>query len=137
MKNCNNEQKSVVLYLRASNHSHPNEALYRQRQQLTAYCEANGYNVADEILAVGNRQQSLPMLRKAIDCAKNTEDKTLMMQSSKIVVGTFAELNEITGLIEESGVTIKTVDGSYENAVQYGMSPEALIAQTLATIDEE
>ena len=137
MKNCNNEQNSVVLYLRSSNHSHPNEALYRQKQALTAYCEANGYKVADEIFAVGSRQQSLPMLHRAIDCAKNTEGKTLMMQSSKIVVGTFAELNEITDLIEESGVTIKTVDGSYENAVQYGMSPEALIAQTLATIDEE
>ena len=137
MENCNNEQKPVVIYVRASNHPHTNEALYRQRQTLTAYCEANGYKVADEILAVGDRQQSLPMLRKAIDCAKNTEGKTLMMQSSKIVVGTFSEVNEIADLIADSGVTIRTTDGSYEAVAQYGVSTEALIAQTLATSDEE
>ena len=101
------------------------------------YCEQNGYAVADEVSTIGNRQDSLSALKKAIECAKNTDGKTLLMASTNRVVGTHKELTEVSALIESAGVTIATMDGSFEDVQRYGASPEALIAETLSAIDEE
>ncbi len=130
-------KQPVVIYARESNHTGADECLEKQKDRLKAYCEQNGYAVADEVSTIGNRQDSLSALKKAIECAKNTDGKTLLMASTNRVVGTHKELTEVSALIESAGVTIATMDGSFEDVQRYGASPEALIAETLSAIDEE
>ena len=93
--------------------------------------------IADEVATIGSREDSLPALKKAIEYAQTTPSRTILMASSNRVVGTASELESITELMNQSGVIIHTMDGSYEMVAQYGSSPEMLIAQTLADTDED
>ena len=129
--------QSVVIYARESKHAGAEESLERQKESLKAYCEQNGYVVADEVATIGNRQDSMCVLKEAIERAKNTEGKTLFMSSTNRVVGTHKEITVVTDLIESAGVTIATMDGSFEHIQKYGVSVESLIASTLAATDEE
>lgn len=130
-------KQPVVIYARESNHAGANESLEKQKNMLKAFCEQNGYAVADEVSTIGSRQDSLAVLKKAIECAQNTDGKTLLMASTNRVVGTISEMETVTNLIEKSGVTIKTMDGSFEDVQKYGVSTLALITETMAAIDEE
>ena len=126
-----------MIYARESKHAGAEESLERQKDRLKAFCEQNGYVVADEVVTIGNRQDSMCALKEAIERAKNTESKTLFMASTNRVVGTHKEITEVTDLIESAGVTIATMDGSFEYIQKYGVSFESLIASTIAAIDEE
>lgn len=130
-------RKSVVIYARESNHTGAEESLEKQKERLKEFCEQKGYLVANEVATIGNRQESLSALKQAIECAKNAEGKTLLMASSNRVVGTYKEVAEIAELIAESGITITTMDGSYENILKCGTSPSLLIEKTLSTSDDE
>ena len=120
--------KSVVLYARESNHAGAEASLERQREKLKAFCEEKGYAIADEVSTIGSRQDSMPALKKAIECAKNTEGKTLLIAASNRVVGTFNEVSEISKMIKDAGVAISTMDNSFETV---------LVASTLAAFDDE
>lgn len=124
-------EKTVLLYVRESNHSGAEEALERQKEKLEAFCEQQGYAVSDVVSTIGSRQDSLTALEQAIECAKNTEGKTLLMASTNRVVGTVSEMETVANLIKNSGVSIVTMDGSYEHLQLYATSTEALIAETL------
>lgn len=130
-------KQPVVIYARESNHASADVSLEKQKERLKAFCEQNGYVVADEVSTIGSRQDSLTALKEAIECAKNTDGKTLLMASTNRVVGTYKELTEVAELIESAGVTIATMDGSFEDVQRYGTSPSALIAETLAATDKE
>lgn len=130
-------KKSVVIYARESNHAGANESLEKQKERLKAFCEDYGYVVADEVSAIGNRQDSLNALKEAIELSKNTGSKTLFMASTNRVVGTRDELTAVTELIESAGVTIATMDGEFEYIQKYGIEPSALFAITTETTDEE
>lgn len=127
----------VVLYARESNHEGADESLERQKEKLKDFCAEKGYDIADEVATIGSREDSLPALKKAIEYAQTTPSRTILMASSNRVVGTASEMESIAELIDQSGVKIHTMDGSYEMATQYGASPEMLIAQTMATADED
>lgn len=127
----------VVLYARESNHEGADESLERQKERLKDFCAEKGYDIVDEVATIGSREDSLPALKKAIEYAKTTPSRTILMASSNRVVGTASELESITELMNQSGVIIHTIDGSYEMVAQYGSSPEMLIAQTLADADED
>lgn len=129
--------KSVVLYVRESNHANADAALERQKEKLKAFCEQKGYVVADEVSTIGSRQDSLIALKEAIECANNIEGKTLLMASSNRVVGTLNEVTAVTELLENAGVTIATMDGSFEDVQRYGASPSMLIVNTLMDLDDE
>lgn len=130
-------KKNVVIYARESNHVGAEESLAHQKDRLRAYCEQNGYGVADEISTTGSRQDSLTALKEAISRAKSTDGKTLLIASTNRVVGTKEELTEVTELIESAGVTIATMDGSFEGVQKYGVDFSSLIAETLASVDDE
>lgn len=132
-----NNNQSVVVYARESKHAGAEESLEKQKEKLRAFCEQNGYDIFGEIAFVENRQDSMHYLKLAIELAKNTEGKTLLMASSNRVAGTHKEITEITDLIESAGVKIATMDGSYEHIQKYGVSFESLIASTLSATDEE
>lgn len=129
--------KSVVLYVRESNHVGAKEALEKQKEKLKAFCDQQGYVVADEVSTIGSRKDSLIALKEAIECAKNIEGKTLLMASSNRVVGTLNEVTAVAELLENAGVTIATMDGSFEEVQRCGVSPSMLIATTLSAIDDE
>lgn len=132
-----NNNQSVVIYARESKHAGAEESLERQKEKLRAFCEQNGHDIFGEIAFVENRQDSMHYLKLAIELAKNTEGKTLLMASSDRVTGTHEEITKVTDLIESAGVTITTMDGSYEHIQKCGVSFESLIASTLAATDEE
>ena len=127
----------VVLYARESNHEGADESLERQKERLKDFCAEKGYDIADEVATIGSREDSLPALKKAIEYAKTTPSRTILMASSNRVVGTASELESITELMNQSGVIIHTMDGSYEYADQYHTTPEAIIASTLAGFDAD
>ena len=127
--------KKILIYMRESNHPGAEEALERQRERLKAFSEQKGYVVVDEIATIGNRQDSLSALKQAIELAKNIEDKTLLMASTNRVVGTKKELIAVTELIESAGVTIATMDDSFESVQKYGTSDLGLVADTLSGMD--
>lgn len=130
-------KQPVVIYARESNHTGADQCLEKQKDRLKAYCEQNGYVVADEVSTIGNRQDSLTALKEAIECAKNTDGKKMLMASTSRVVGTYKELTEVSELIKSAGVTIATMDGSFEDIQKYGASTAALIAENLSAIDAE
>ena len=127
----------ITIFVRESNHNGADGALQKQSERLAAYCEANGYLVYDEFSVIGSRQESLDALREAIECAKETESKAILMASSNRVVGTREELEAITELLNDAGVTIVTMDGSYEQLQRYGVSASALIESTLSSCDDD
>ena len=131
------KERNVVIYARESNHAGADESLEMQKAKLRAFCEKNDYVVADEVATIGSRQDSMSALKEAIELAKNTEGKTLLMASTNRVVGTRDELIEVEKLIENAGVSITTMEGEYEHVKKYGVSFETLIASTLAAIDDE
>ena len=131
------ENKQVVVYVRESNHDGAAECLERQAQKVQSYCKQQGYDVSETVSTIGSRAESLDALKKAIEYAKNTDTKTIVMASSNRVVGTPSELNAVADAFDESKVSIVTMDGSYENAVKYGVSTEALISNTLSAIGDD
>lgn len=130
------ENKSVVLYVRESNHCGAEESLRKQKERLKEYCKQNGYIVANEVANIGSRADSLDSLKQAIEYANNIESKTVLMVTSNRVIGTVSELEVVSELIEKNGVKIKTLDSSYENAEKIPFI-EKLIAQTIASVNED
>lgn len=130
-------RKPITVFVRESNHNGAEEALQKQSERLTTYCEANGYLVYDEFTVIGSRQDSLEALREAIECAKETESKTILMASSNRVVGTREELEAINELLNDAGVTIITMDGSYEQLQKYGVFGTGLVESTLSYCDDD
>ena len=126
-----NVNKSVVIYARESNHAGADESLKRQKEMLKVFCERKGYAVVSEVSTIGSREDSLNALKEAIECAKNTDGKTLLMVSTNRVIGTVKEITAVTELIESAGVKITTIDGSSEFVKKYGVSGSELIYDTL------
>lgn len=97
-----------------------------------------GFVIADEVSTIGSRQDSLFALKQAIERAKETEDKILLISASNRVVGTPEEVAEIAKLIDESGVIMLTEkEGSYERVELYSESLEMQIANTIAAANDE
>lgn len=109
----------------------------KQKERVKAFCKQKGYTVTDEIATVGSREDSLSALKEAIESAKNTDSKILLMASTNRVVGTVKETTEITELIESAGVKIITLDGSFEAVGKYGISYSSLIESSLMGTDDE
>ena len=130
-------REPITIFVRESNHAGADESLQRQSERLATYCEANGYLIYDEFSVIGSRQDSLSALREAIECAKETKSKAILMASSNRVVGTREELEAINEMLNDAGVTIVTMDGSYEQLQKYGVSGIELIQSTLSSCDED
>lgn len=106
--------KKVATYVRVSNHSHSEEALYRQKAKVGEYCKAQGYVVEDAVDVVGNRKMGHHMLKKLIDSAKEKGIDRIVMASTNRIVGSIDELNDIQEAFTEAGISIETLDGSHQ-----------------------
>lgn len=124
--------KKVATYVRVSNHSHSEEALYRQKAKVGEYCKAQGYVVEDAVDVVGNRKMGYHMLKKLIDSAKEKGIDRIVMASTNRIVGSIDELNDIQEAFTKAGISIETLDGSHQ-----AVSAKELIATFLDRAGDE
>ena len=124
--------KKVATYVRVSNHSNSQEALYRQKERVGEYCKAQGYVIEDAMDVVGDRKTGYPMLMKLIDSAKEKGVEGIVMASTNRIVGSIDELNDIQAVLAEAGLGIETLDGSHQ-----AVSAKELIATFLARAGDE
>ena len=109
--------ENVATYVRVSCHSNAENAARNQAKRVNDYCEAKGYLVNDSAMVIGDRKMAYPMLMNLLKTAKEKGIQKIVMASSNRIVGTIQELQEIQKAFEESGVTIETLDGSYEHGL--------------------
>jgi hypothetical protein len=127
-------KSQVVVFACERNYEGAEEALQKQRERLESYCEESGYLVNEEITVIGNRQDRLSALRKAIECAKEIEGNTLVMSSIKKGVDM---IHTEIKLIEEAGIYFVTVDGSYDAYRKYGLPSNMMVGEFRPHSDDE
>lgn len=124
--------KKAATYVRVSNHPYAQESLSKQKEKISEYCKANGYQVEDTVGVIGDRKTGYPMLMDLLSSAKEKGIDTIVMASANRIVGSIDELNDINQAFFEAGVDFVTMDGSH-NAV----STKDLIATFLARAGDE
>ena len=123
----------VAIYVRESSHNDAEAAACKQAEKLKGYCEKNGYTVCNSAVVVGDRKTANPIFMDLLKSAKEKDVAKIVMASSNRIVGTVDELIEIKKAIEKAGVTIETLDRSYEN----GFDEKMLVASFLANVQKE
>ena len=106
--------EKVAIYARESNHSNAQDAIRRQEQKLTEFCEAKGYSVCDSATIIGDRKSSIPVLLDLLGNAKDKGIKKVVMTSTNRVVGKVDEIEAVNEAFETSGVALETIDGSHD-----------------------
>ena len=124
--------KKVATYVRVSNHSNSQEAMFRQKEKISEYCKAQGYAIEDYMDVIGDRMMGYPMLMKLINSAKEKGIDRIVMASTNRIVGSIDELNDIQAAFTEAGISIETLDGSHQ-----AVSAKELIATFLARAGDE
>jgi|GEM_PF-6235381 len=61
----------------------------------------------------------MTVLKQTIECAKESNEKTLLMASDRRVVGTLEKVAEIEKLIGDAVIKILTMDQLYEQVQKY------------------
>lgn len=125
--------EKVATYVRVSRHNNADNAVRDQAKRIEDFCETHGYDVCDSAFVVGDRKQAYPMFKGLLGSAKEKGINRIVMASSNRIVGSLEEVKEIQAAIEASGVTIETLDGSYEN----GINTNGLVASFLAFTELE
>ena len=82
LKTAKDDYSPVVLYARESDHEGADELLERQKEKLKDFCAEKGYYIADEVATIGSREDSIPALKKAIECADD-EQKNIISHYSR------------------------------------------------------
>lgn len=124
--------KKVATYVRVSNHSNSQEAMFRQKEKVNEYCKAQGYEIDDFMDVVGDRRMGYPMLMKLINSAKEKGIDRIVMASTNRIVGSIDELNDIQAAFAEAGICIETLDGSHQ-----AVNAKELISTFLARAGDE
>lgn len=106
--------EKVAIYVRESKHSNAQDAIRRQEQKLTEFCEAKGYSVCDSATIIGDRKSSIPVLLDLLGNAKDKGIKKVVMTSTNRVVGKVDEIEAVNDAFETSGVVLETIDGSHD-----------------------
>ena len=125
--------EKVATSVRVSAHSNAENAAQNQSKRISDFCEANGYQVCDSAIAIGDRKTASPVLMDLLKSAKEKGINKIIMASTNRVIGTVEELEEIEKAFDKSGVTIETLDGSYVDGAN---AKEMLTASFLAHTDQ-
>ena len=107
--------EKVAVYVRVSDHNEAAQSVPVQSMKIEEYCKAHGYKVCDSALTLGSREQSYPFLKNLLQSAAEKGISKVVMASANRIVGSVEELKAISAAIDESGVTIETLDGTYED----------------------
>ena len=129
--------KRVVAYVRESKHANAEECLERQAQSVQEYCQKKGYNVCETVCAIGSRKDCLENLKKAVETAKNTNSKLLVMASVNRIVNTPEELHEVEAIIGEAGITIETPNEKIEDIQAFSASIAGKLAKMTAECEKD
>ena len=106
--------EKVAVYVRVSNHNNAAHSVLVQSMKIEEYCKAHGYQVCDSALTVGSREQSYPFLKNLLRSAAQKGISKVVMATANRIVGTVEELEAVNAAIDESGIAIETLDGTYE-----------------------
>ena len=60
----------VATFVRVSNHTNSEQALANQKRMLDEYCQAQGYEIEDTAVMVGDKHLGYEMFLKLIDEAE-------------------------------------------------------------------
>lgn len=127
--------EKVAVYVRVSDHNEAAQSVLVQSMKIEEYCKAHDYKVCDSALTVGSRAQSFPFLKNLLQSTAEKGISKVVMASANRIVGSVEELEAITAAIDESGVTIETLDGSYEELPTSNMLVTSFLAQ--AELEED
>ena len=121
--------EKVAVYVRVSDHNEAARSVLVQSMKIEEYCKAHDYKVCDSALTVGSREQAYPLLKNLLQSAAEKGISKVVMASTNRIVGSVEELEAVTAAIDESGVTIETLDGSYEVLPTSNMLVTSFLAQ--------
>ena len=129
--------EKIAVYVRVSDHNEAAHSVLVQSMKIEEYCKAHDYNVCDSALTVGNREQSFPFLKSLLQSAAEKGFSKVVMATANRVVGTVEELEAVTAAINESGVTIETLDGTYEELPASKKIVASFLAQAELDAEDE
>lgn len=121
--------EKVAVYVRISDRNEAAQSVLVQSMKIEEYCKAYDYKVCDSALTVGSREQAYPLLKNLLQSAAEKGSSKVVMASANRIVGSVEELEAVTAAIDESGVTIETLDGSYEELPTSNMLVTSFLAQ--------
>ena len=75
----------------------------------------NGYMIQDSNIVVGGKEVRYEKLIEILNTAKDKGVEKIIMSSTKRIIGTTEELQDVAEAFKKCGVTIETNDGKYEN----------------------
>lgn len=118
----------VATFVRASFHSNAYYTIQVQSKNIKDYCEAHGYDISDSALAVGNRKKALQILKSLLQSAAEKGITKVVMATANRICGSVEEIEELNASLNASGMTIETLDDTYENTPD----PGSLVASSLS-----
>ena len=121
--------EKVAVYVRVSDHNEAAHSVLAQSMKIEEYCKAHDYKVCDSAITVGNREQSFPFLKNLLQSAAEKGISKVIMATANRVVGTAEELEAVNASIDEVGVAIETLDGTYEELPNSKMLVASFLAQ--------
>lgn len=129
--------EKVAVYVRVSDHNEAAHSVLAQSMKIEEYCKAHGYKVCDSALTVGSREQSFPFLKNLLQSAAEKGFSKVVMATANRVVGTVEELEAVNAAIDEAGVAIETLDGTYEELPASKMLVASFLAQAELDAEDE
>ena len=80
----------VATFVRVSNHTNSEQALANQKRMLDEYCQAQGYEIEDTAVMVGDKNLGYEMFLKLIDEAEERKNRHCFCKSC----GSYARGNQ-------------------------------------------
>ena len=102
----------VATFVRVSNHTNSEQALANQKRMLDEYCQAQGYEIEDTAVMVGDKHLGYEMFLKLIDKAEEKGYEKIVIASANRVAATLEEIKAIKEHLEGKKVHIETKDGT-------------------------
>ena len=102
----------VATFVRVSNHTNSEQALANQKRMLDEYCQAQGYEIEDTAVMVGDKHLGYEMFLKLIDEAEEKGYEKIVIASANRVAATLEEIKAIKEHLEGKKVHIETKDGT-------------------------
>ena len=129
--------EKVATYVRASFHNNAFFTIRSQNDQIDAYCKAHGYEIAQSALAMGNRNHAMPILHNLLQSAAEEGISKIVMVTANRVCGSVEEIEELNAALDSSGMTIETLDDTYETRLDSESLVEFFLSRSYLEEDGE
>lgn len=130
--------EKVAAYVRVSSHPNSAHSVLVQSMRIEEYCKTHDYRICESALTVGDRKRAYPILTSLLQSAREKGINKVVMASANRIIGSVEEIEEVRSAIDASGVTIETLDGTYEELPNLNALVTSFLAQAeLAEEDED